>query len=44
MSISSAIKTGLNRAGDDTRQPLPHPGVFYGTYPCKKEQDKGKIE
>ena len=44
MSVSSAIKTGLSFGADKDDEPLPHPGVYYGAYPCRKEQDKGKIE
>ena len=44
MSISSAIKAGFSFSADNDRELLPHPGVFYGAYPSKKLQEKGKIE
>ena len=28
----------------DQREPLPHPGVFFGAYPIRQEQDKGWLE
>ena len=44
MSISSAIKSSFNFSSAQSTEPLPHPGVFYGAYPSKKQREKGKIE
>ena len=29
---------------DMQQQPLPHPGIFYGSYPYKKTVEKGKLD
>lgn len=47
MLISDTLKTKLSffewsPVADD--KPLPHPGIFYGSYPYKKEIEKGKLE
>ena len=45
MSVSNAIRAGLNLStGEEKREPLPHPGVFYGAYPVRKPRDPGRIE
>ena len=41
---ASVMKTGRFFAPSKDTQPLPHPGVYYGAYPGKEEQDKGFIE
>lgn len=43
MSAGSAMNFALFSAEKDS-EPLPHPGVYFGAYPYKKEEDKGKIE
>lgn len=44
MSVSAAIKSrSLFTAAEET-EPLPHPGVYFGSYPYRKVKDKGKFE
>ena len=43
MAISSVIKPGWRDCAE-ADAPLPHPGVFYGAYPSRKVQDKGRVE
>ena len=44
MLASTAIKTRLALFGEQESEPLPHPGVYFGAYPYRKEQEKGKLE
>ena len=41
-SVAIKIRSGLSAEQDS--EPLPHPGVYYGAYPYRPEQDKGKLE
>jgi len=41
---SSAIKIRSLFSLAEDSEPLPHPGVYFGAYPYRKEQDKGRIE
>ena len=44
MSVSGAIKSRLLFAAADETEPLPHPGIYFGSYPYRTEEDKGKLE
>ena len=44
MTITTALKTRLPFTSDHDREPLPHPGVYYGSYPYRQEQESGKLE
>jgi preprotein translocase subunit SecA len=44
MSVTSAIKDSMLFTVDSDREPLPHPGVYFGAYPYRKEKEKGRIE
>lgn len=44
MSFASAIKCRMNFASPEKREPLPHPGIYYGAYPYKKDKDEGMFE
>jgi preprotein translocase subunit SecA len=44
MSASSAIKLSSLFATADEAEPLPHPGIYFGSYPQRKEEVKGKFE
>jgi len=40
----SAIKTRLPISVAADNEPLPHPGVYFGSYPYRKEEEKGRLE
>lgn len=44
MSATSAIRYRSQFTAAEDREPLPHPGVYYGGYPCRKEKEKGRAE
>jgi len=43
MALGGVINTVWPQRGEDDA-PLPHPGVFFGSYPSRKVQEKGRIE
>jgi preprotein translocase subunit SecA len=44
MSVTTAIKNSTLFSTGNDRQPLPHPGVYFGAYPYREEKEKGRIE
>ena len=44
MSAGSAIKLRSLFSTAEDSEPLPHPGVYFGAYPYRKEQEKGRVE
>ena len=41
---ASALKIHSLFSADENKEPLPHPGVYFGAYPHRKNTDKGWIE
>ena len=44
MSVSDTMKSRSLFTAAYEPEPLPHPGVYFGSYPYRKEEDKGKLE
>lgn len=42
--LNAVIKSRMTLAAAEAREPLPHPGVYYGAYPFRPEQDKAWLE
>ena len=42
--LNAVIKSRMTLAAAEDREPLPHPGVYYGAYPFRPEQDKSWLE
>lgn len=40
----SVIKNRFQVSGPEDREPLPHPGVYFGVYPYRPEREKGGLE
>jgi preprotein translocase subunit SecA len=43
VSVINAIRGSVLFADDKGRKPLPHPGVYFGAYPYRKEKEKGRF-
>jgi preprotein translocase subunit SecA len=41
---NATIRAALKLTAMDDKEPLPHPGVYFGAYPYQQEQDKGRLE
>ena len=44
MPGSSAVKARSLFSAAGTEEPLPHPGVYFGAYPYRHEQERGRLE
>lgn len=42
--MSTDITESVITLSNIQQQPLPHPGIFYGSYPYKKIDEKGKLD